>query len=116
MMRTVRLEVARSHEFPEGSASHGYELHVPLTEAATIDREGWQLHRERCSFRRFWGDEETGGNLRHRAHGWVLSVLPDGGKDEAIFRADSHRSAVGEYVSIKEQDGVTRTFRVAAVE
>jgi hypothetical protein len=32
-----------------------------------------------------------------------------------IFRADTHHFAVGDYVSIKEQDGVTRTFRIAAV-
>jgi hypothetical protein len=116
MMRTVRLEVARSHEFPEGSAAHGYELHVPLTAASTLDRDGWMHNRQTCSFRRFWGDEEDHGQLLHRAHGWALSFAPEGSEIEAIFRADDHRFVVGEYVSIKERDGVTRTFKVTSVK
>jgi hypothetical protein len=32
-----------------------------------------------------------------------------------IFKGDQHRFVTGEYVSITERDGVTRTFRVAAV-
>ena len=34
---------------------------------------------------------------------------------EVIFKGDRHRFIEGEYVSIRESDGITRTFRVAAV-
>ena len=116
MMRTVRLELARCHEFPDGSAAHGYELKLPLTRAGKLDRDAWLKHRQDSAFRRFWGDEEEHGQLRHRHHGWMLSFTPDAEDDEVIFRADDHRFAAGEYLSIKERDGVTRTFRIAGVK
>jgi hypothetical protein len=115
MMRTVRLELARCHEFPDGSSAHGYELHVPLTEAGKLDRESWPRRRGESVFRRFWGGEEEHGEVRHRGHGWALSFTPGNEQDEVIFRADDHRFALGEYLSIKERDDVTRTFRVASV-
>lgn len=116
MIRTVRLELARCQEFPEGSATHGYELKLPLTSAGKLDRDTWLKHRQDAIFRRFWGDEQEHGQVRHRHHGWMLSFTPDNEDDEVIFRADDHHFAVGEYLSIKERDGVTRTFRIAAVK
>lgn len=115
MMRTVRLEMARCHEFPEGSAAHGYELHVPLTPAGKLDGKSWAKHRQESGFRRFWGGEDEHGQIHHRAHGWTLSFTPGAEADEVIFRADDHHFAVGEYVSIREKDGVTRTFRIASI-
>jgi hypothetical protein len=50
MMRRVRLELARCHEFPEGSTAHGYALHVPLTAAGKLDRESWPAHRAESVF------------------------------------------------------------------
>ncbi len=116
MMRTIRLELARCLEFPEGSPAHGYELHAPLTAAGKLDRDAWQKLRKRCDFRRFWGEDEERGEIRHRHNGWALSFSRGEGEDEAIFRADDHRFAAGEYLSIKERDGVTRTFRIASVQ
>jgi hypothetical protein len=116
MMRTVRLEMARCHEFPEGSPTHGYELRVPLTAAGKLDRDFWLKDRQGSGFRRFWGGEEEHGEVRHRHHGWTLSFTPHVEADEVIFRADDHRFAVGEYLSIKEKDGVTRTFRIASIQ
>ena len=63
MIRQVKLELARCHEFPEGSIEHGYELRLPLTPDGRLDREVWLKHREDVGFRRFWGGEEIG-----RAH------------------------------------------------
>jgi len=116
MLRNVRLELARCHDFPEGSRRHGYELALPLTAAGKLDREGFDKNRERAGFRRFWGDEEERqGVLAHHRAGWQLSFVGGAGVDEVIFRGDQHRFVVGDYVSIKELDGETRTFRVAAV-
>lgn len=118
MIRQVRLELARCKAFPEGSTEHGYELHLPLTAGGHMDHH-WLKRREEAAFRRFWGDAEEQGELRHRQGGWVLSFAGkdagEGSSDEVIFKADTHRFAEGEYVSIRERDGETRTFRVAAV-
>ena len=116
MLHKVRLELARCHDFPEGSRRHGYEFALPLTTAAKLDRDGFAKDRQGTQFRRFWGDEEDRqGILVHHRTGWQLSFTDGGGADEVIFRGDQHRFAVGDYVSIKELDGETRTFRVAAV-
>jgi hypothetical protein len=116
MIRQVRLEMARCHEFPEGSSEHGYELALPLTRGGKLDRDVWLKHRESVGFRRFWGGEEERGQLKHGHRGWMLTFAPGHDDDEVIFKGDEHRFAEGEYVSIKERDGITRTFRVATVE
>ena len=116
MLRKVRLELARCHHFPEGSRRHGYELSLPLTPAGKLDRDGFEKDRRRAGFRRFWGEEEEHhGLLLHRGEGWRLSFAAGDEVDEVIFRGDEHRFVVGDYVSIKEHDGETRTFRVATV-
>lgn len=115
MIRRVRLELARCHEFPEGSKSHGYELRLPLTRGGKLDRDLWHEHREECGFRRFWGHGEEHGRLNHTHRGWALDFGRDETADEIIFHGDTHRFAEGEYVSITERDGITRAFRVTAV-
>lgn len=114
MLHRVRLELARCHDFPNGSTAHGYELTLPLAKDGTLDRELWQKHRKESAFRRFWGDDEALGQLTHRHAGWAL-LFHDGGDAEVIFQAEKHHFVAGDYVSIKERDGATRTFRVASV-
>lgn len=116
MLRKVRLEMARGHEFPEGSREHGYELHLPLTPHGKLDHAFWLKHRRDHGFRRFWaGQDDEIGHLSHGRRGWLL-VFDRGADDaEIIVHADDHRFAPGEYVSVKERDGVTRTFRIASV-
>ena len=52
-----------------------------------------------------------------RGAAWAFhyDVVGDEDDDEAGFKFDSHRFAVGEYVSIREHDGETRTFIVESV-
>ena len=54
----MRLELARTKEFPEGSSSHGYELTAPLDNAGNLDPKGWKSVHQTCAVRRFWGDSE----------------------------------------------------------
>jgi hypothetical protein len=118
-LKTIRLELARSKEFPEGSSDHGYLLRAPLLTDGHLDAAAWKTQRDLCSVRRFWGgDEEERGQLIHTAgRRWAFSYVPgDDADDEPIFRLDSHVFRPGEYLSITEHDGVERTFRVAHVE
>ena len=115
MLRQVRLEVARGHEFPDGSVEHGYEMTLPLTPDGHLDREAFLHHRNQVGFRRFWGHAEERGHLIHGRRGWGLSFQAGDTSDEVIFKGDMHRFAVGEYISIAERDGVTRTFRVVSL-
>ena len=117
MLHKIRLELARTREFPEGSSACGYELVVPLDKDGRLDAEGWRKHRRACTVRRFWQDEKDElGELIHTRHRtWAFSYAPGEEDDEPLFRLESHRLAPGEYVSVTEHDGVTRPFRVVAV-
>ena len=116
-MKTIRLELARSREFPQGSAQHGYEFHAPLKSDGTFDLAHWRKAPEVCTVRRFWrGEDDQVGQLVHTKHGWAFSYSPGEDDDEPIFRFGGHVFKTGEYISITEHDGVERTFRVTSVK
>ena len=78
VLKRIKLHLARSKDFPSGSASHGYEFVAPLDSKGHIDPQLWQKYREHCGVRRFWnGDEEQIGRLVHKPGGaeharWVF--------------------------------------------
>ena len=116
-LRRIRLELARTKEYPEGNPRCGYEFAAPLDAGGHIDAEAWKSVKEACSVRRFWqGADDERGVLLHLPGGrWVFSYAPGEDDDEPIFKFDRHVFRQGEYVSITEHDGVTRPFRVVAV-
>jgi hypothetical protein len=121
-LKRIRLELARSKEFPQGSAQRGYEFVVPLDRNGHIDPDLWREQREHCRVRRFWhGEDDQVGQLVHKPGGseharWVFDYDPRrADDDEAGYRFGSHAFAPGEYVTIRDQDE-THTFRVISVE
>lgn len=115
-LKLVRLELARTREYPNGSAAHGYEFTAPLDGEGHLDMDGWKRDGLACTVWRFWADEpEEHGQLIHNRGGWAFSYEPGDADDEPIFRFDRHTFNEGEYVSITEHDGVTRTFNVTWV-
>ncbi|GAA4258374.1 hypothetical protein GBZ26_17910 [Azospirillum formosense] len=116
-LKTIRLELARTADHPEGSAEHGYEFHAPLTADGHLDLEEWRGHKAACTVRRFWrGEDEQTGHLIHRGKGWLFDYdADDSDDDEPIFRFDRHTLVEGEYISITEHDGQQRPFRVVSV-
>jgi hypothetical protein len=123
VLKRIRLHLARSKEFPSGSASHGYEFVAPLDRKGHIDPHLWQIHREHCGVRRFWNgaDEQVGrlvlkpGGAEHAR--WVFDYDPGRtDDDESGYRFGVHAFAPGEYVSIRGDEGELHTFRVVSVE
>ena len=121
-LKRIRLNLARSKQFPAGSARHGYEFVAPLDAADHIDVELWRKHREHCGVKRIWGDEEEVGRLVHKAGGseharWVFDYDESAeDDDEAGYRFGAHAFRSGEYVSIRDEDGEMHTFQVVSVE
>ena len=119
LLRRVRLELARDHDFPNGSSERGYELIAPIDTDGYLVAAAWKLTREHCRVRRFWAHAPTElGHLLHKPGGaWAFhyDIHGDPDHDETGFHLDTHKFVPGEYVSIKEQDGMMRTFRVRAV-
>lgn len=121
--KRIRLNLARSKEFPEGSARHGYEFVAPLDGEGHIDPALWRQHRDNCRVRRFWeGEEDEIGFLVHKPGGaehgrWVFDYDQTAETDdESGYRFGAHVFRPGEYVSIRDEDGEMHTFVVASVE
>lgn len=120
--RRIRLDLARSKEFPSGSARHGYEFVAPLDADGHIDPELWRQHRDDCGVRRFWeGEDDAMGQLVHKPGGksgrWIFDYDNTAEfDDEAGYRFGEHAFRPGEYVSIQDEDGDMHTFQVTMVE
>jgi len=116
-LKLIRIELARTAEFPDGSKKHGYEFVAPLGADGHIDLAEWRRYGQACTMLRFWGDEDDRHGTLVRAKGdrWAFSYEPGDADDEPIHHFASHVFRPGEYVTITEQDGVARPFRVAAV-
>jgi len=123
VLKRIRLHLARSKEFPSGSARHGYEFVAPLDTKGHIDPHQWQEYRNHCRVRRFWnGDPEQIGSLVHKPGGmeharWVFDYDPKTtDDDESGYRFGAHVFVPGEYVSISSETGELHTFQVKSVE
>jgi len=118
-LKAIRLELARDPDHPLGSAHHGYEFLAPIDPEGHIDAAQWRNHRKQCRVWRFWEgeDDEYGHLVRTRSGAWKFhyDIAGDPEEDEAGFRFDAHSFLEGEYVSLREQDGELRTFRVVSV-
>ncbi|MBS0222411.1 MAG: hypothetical protein JSR91_16910 [Proteobacteria bacterium] len=115
-LKKIRLELARTPDFPDGSSECGYELTAPLTRSGKLDPKQWMQDKDKCAVRRFWkeAEDEHGRLTHHRGGTWAFSYKPED-EDEPIFRFDKHKFAPGEYVSVTERDGIARPFRVIEV-
>jgi hypothetical protein len=122
VLKRIRLNLARSKAFPSGSARHGYEFVAPLDASDHIDVDLWRKYRDHCGVRRFWADEEEIGRLAHKPGGreharWIFDYDDAADDDdEAGYRFGSHAFRIGEYVSIRDEDGEMHTFVVVSVE
>lgn len=118
-LKRVRLELARDHDHPEGSRSHGYDFIAPIDENGHIVADEWKRLRDRCRVKRFWASEQdmVGHIVRKPGGSWAFhyDIHGEPDADESGYRFDQHAFKRGEYVSIREHDGVLRTFRVISV-
>lgn len=116
-LKRIRIELARTPEFPEGSSHHGYEFIAPLTPDGHLDTEEWHISKDFCTVKRFWGDEEEEhGHLRHVGRGWRFDYAPETDEDdEPLFRLDRHEIREGDYLSVIERDGEALPFRIVSI-
>ncbi|WP_338692171.1 MULTISPECIES: hypothetical protein [Bradyrhizobium] len=115
--RQDRLERAREHDHPEGASAIGYIIVAPLDTASRIDVEAWKAHREACRVVRQRPAEDD--QLGHLVHGpgsnWRFHYDVAGSTaDEAGHHFGNERFRLGEYVSVREADGM-HPYRVVAV-
>jgi hypothetical protein len=116
-LKRVRLELARSRQHPDGSAHHGYEFVLPLTDEGKLDRADWERAPELCTVHRFWeGEDDETGQLIHTGKGkWAFSYVEGDEDDEPIHRFADHVFKEGEYITVREPEGEPHTFRIVLV-
>ena len=117
-LKRVRMELARTHDFPQGSNQHGYAFTAPLDADGRLDPELWQKHRDLCRVRRFWGSEEEQlGHLVRRPGGsWAFhyDIQGDPDDDDPGYRFNAETFRPGEYVSVMEDEELM-PFRIIVV-
>lgn len=115
--KTIRLELARTHDFPEGSTARQYILTLPLDDGDRIDAAAIEAEPARATVRRIWGGEsDRHGYVIPTARGWALSYAVGEDDDEPIFHLETHRIRAGEYLTVTENDGEVQPFRIAECE
>ncbi|MDB5572238.1 MAG: hypothetical protein JWN93_3421 [Hyphomicrobiales bacterium] len=121
-MRRIRLEEARAKGAPAATGAGGYEFVAPLDEGGRIHLETWKKERALCFVHRLErGAVVEHGLLVHRSGGaggstWAFDYAPGTTDDEEQgYRFGSHAFTPGEYVSVRDEDGEMRTYRVATV-
>lgn len=115
MISHILLELAREPGHPHGDRNRGYHLYLPLTLDGHIDAEAWRRHSSMCRVRKFTPDgEERRGKIVHGPGGrWSFDYDDATDRDdEHGFRLKDERFVPGEYISIRENDGVMHTFQV----
>ena len=113
----MRLARNPGTEFADGDDHRGYTLVAPLTADGKLDESGFKAQRAACTVRRFASDEDPQeGRLAHRRDRWFFDYDDDPDTlDEPLYRLGEHRFAVGEYVSITDEDGRLLAYKVTEV-
>jgi hypothetical protein len=115
--KKIRLELARTSEFPEGSPSRAYFLRLPVKDDGLIDEAALRATPERATARRFWPNErDLSGYVVPTRQGWAISYALGEDDDEKVFHLETHPLQVGNYLTLTEPDGHRVPFKVASLE
>jgi hypothetical protein len=116
MLRHITLHLARNSEFPEGSAERGYDIIAPVDASGHLDAGEWRTLKAQCRVRR---QSDRHGMLVHHAGGasgatWKIDYDAEArGDEETGVRLGAHRFIENEYVSIRDEEGRSHTFKIA---
>lgn len=113
----MRLARNPGTEFAGGDDHRGYALTAPLTADGHLDEGAYAKVRDGCNVRRFAPDEDPAdGRLARRGARWFFDYEEDADvDDEPVHRLGEHRFAVGEYVTVTDEDGRPLTYKVMEV-
>ena len=114
----MRLARNPGTEFAGGDDHRGYALTAPLTADGKLDETAYAKNKNACAVRRFAPDEDPAdGRLAKRGQRWFFDYDDeDVADDEPVHRLCEHRFAVGEYVTVTDEDGRPLTYKVVEVQ
>ncbi|AZS21499.1 MULTISPECIES: hypothetical protein [unclassified Caulobacter] len=113
----MRLARNPGTEFAGGDDHRGYALTAPLTADGHIDEGEYAKVKASCSVRRFAPAEDAvDGRLNKRGQRWFFDYdAAEESDDEPLHRLGEHRFALGEYVTVTDEDGRPLTYKVMEV-
>lgn len=110
--KSIRLELARTGEFPAGSVSRAYLLRLPLDDFDIVDRSAFQENPSRATVRRHWSTEpDERGAIIPSGSDWAMASE----EKRRLLKLDSQPVRIGRQVSVVEPDGTVLPFNVASV-
>lgn len=113
----MRLARNPGTEFADGDDHRGYTLTAPLNADGSLDEAAFKANRDGCTVRRFAPDDDAHeGRLARRGDNWFFDYGAGDADDEAIHKLGQHRFALGEYVSIADEDGRMLTYKVTDIQ
>lgn len=111
---SIRLELACTDDFPDGSASRSYLFRVPLGDGAIIDAEAIKRMPALATAHRYWPNErDKFGHIIPTAHCWAVRF--ETGEESLLFELERQPIEENKVFVVKEPDGARRPFRVISV-
>lgn len=115
--KLIRLELARTADFPEGSPSRAFLLRLPLFEDGLIDEAEVGRKPAMATVKRHWPNEpDQHGYVIRTGANWGFSYAIGEDDDETLFHLESHPLCEGEYVTLTEPDGKRLPFQVSRID
>jgi hypothetical protein len=114
----MRLARNPGTEFADGDDHRGYTLTAPLTPDGRLNEAAYKGARDQCTVRRFAPDEDAQeGKLARKGDNWFFDYdETDDTDNEPLYRLGDHRFAVGEYVSVTDDEGRLLTYKVTDLQ
>ena len=111
--KNIRLELARTNEFPAGSVSRAYLVRLPLDDNDLVDEKALQRSPQRATARRFWSTEpEESGLVARIEGGWAMHC---NGSPVRMLALDGRPIRLGQHIAVEEPGGVLLPFRIAGI-
>ena len=111
--KNIRLELARSPEFPTGSVSRAYLLRLPLDDNDLVDEGAFLKSPPLATIRRHWSSDPDEIGLVEKADGaWAMRC---NGTPARMLRLDGRRIRLGQEVTVIEPDGAVLPFWIASI-
>ena len=110
----VKLELAPTGNFPNGSPACAFLLRLPVKKDGSIDEAARARQPGSAFARRFWQNEaDRSGSVVPNSAGWFLA-FPDG-KDSFRYHVDDLKIRPGETVELTAPDGQKLPFRIVSL-
>jgi hypothetical protein len=111
--KAIRLELARTADFPQGSEADAYVLRLPIDDIGFINRSAMNHTVESQIVHRMWpGEPDRTRVVIARWADWACLYGNSHMDDEGIFRLEHHPIKPGEYLTMTETAGRHLPFKV----